>query len=306
LEKYGREHLGITKLDDWYSVKTGTEFKKVFRRIYYYYGSLYNTLKTLYPHHKWDALRFSRLPAEYKQDEDAQKDAFERIGREKLGIKKLDDWYNVSILKACKELTFVKNFRDFFDCLKRFYPQHNWDPLRFSRVPYRTWPDENMQRDALERVGREKLGIRELDDWYNVYAVDVRRELSFMNYGTLFGALKKLYPHHDWDILSFQRLPSNFWKDENTAKYYHELFTQWKKIYDIRSVSDWYQLPPKQLMQLKRVSMGLFGSTLKMIEKWFPEILWRCQFTSQIELQVKFFGANLHGVTNCVFLCRAS
>jgi hypothetical protein len=111
-----------------------------------------------------------------------------------------------------------------------------------------------------------------------------------VKYGTLFNALKKLYPQHQWEPLLFSnRLPSGYWQQASTVQHYHELLTEWKAMHRIRTVSDWFELPPQQFAVFKRVALGIFGSKRKMLETWFPELIWQSQFTFQLELRVRFF-----------------
>jgi hypothetical protein len=356
LEKFGREKFGVKELDDWYHVSARNIHHKL--SFLKKYGSLFAALKTFYPHHNWDPLRFSVVPKGYWSDEKAQKDALERLGRQ-LGVKELDDWYAVSS-EVYSQLSFVGNYYrgSLFDVLKKFYPQHNWDPLRFSRVPNGYWtedaqraalekygreqlgvkelddwhsvptvimrrelsfiknyyggsllealkklyphhkwdakkfatvsrPDADTHKEALEKYGREILGVKELDDWYSVSAKKVRRELSFVTkYGSLHNALKKFYPQHNWEVLRFCRVTKGYWQQPHVVQQYRDMFIRWKNEHNISHVRDWFLLPPRQLMMFKRASIGIFGSKMKMLEMWFPEILWRSQCTQEMELQV--------------------
>jgi hypothetical protein len=179
-----------------------------------------------------------------------------------------------------KELSFLTKYGSLFKALKTLYPQHEWRPM-LPRM------DMDSQRNALEKLGREKLGVKELDDWYHVSARYLRRELGFLGkYNTLYDALKTLYPQHSWDPLRFTSLPRGYWQRPDTAEYYHNLFTKWKHEFQIRSISDWHQLPPQYVEQFKRVSNGIFGSKIKLLQEWFPDIVWRWQLTSQVELKV--------------------
>jgi hypothetical protein len=362
LERVGREHFGVKELDDWYAVSAEDVKKELSFIGNYYNSSLYNALKTLYPQHNWDPLRFSRVSRGY-WTENAQRAALERVGREQFGVKELDDWYSVPATSVRHELSFVQKYGSLFDALKKFYPQHNWDPLRFSRIPTGSWANENVQREALESFAKEKFGVKELDDWYSVPIEDVKsrfgfiqsyyngslfealkklypyhnwdparfpigikayrtdentkrealerlgeklgvkelddwysvsasvvhQELGFMKkYRSLFYALKAFYPQHNWDPLRFPRAPSGYWQQTKTVQHYRNMFINWKTTYNLRTIRDWYELPPQQVEQFKRAAQGIFGSKLKLLQEWFPEIVWHSQYTSQIELQVPY------------------
>jgi hypothetical protein len=216
-----------------------------------------------------------------------QRNALERFGREKFGVKELDDWYSVPAMSVLRGLNFMKSHRSLFNALKKFYPDHNWDPLRFSRIPKGSYT-QSMQRAALERLGKQ-LGVKELDDWYSVSSERVKRSLTFINnvyHSSLYNALKTLYPQHEWDPLKFSKVPHGYWNEPKTVNYYHELFSDWKREYNIRTVRDWHQLAPQKVTLFKRASVAIFGSKRKMLEEWFPDILWRSQYVSQLELKV--------------------
>src|SRR5438128_2224085 len=77
---------------------------------------------------------------------------------------------------------------------QKLYPQHKWNSVQFSTIPRGYWNDEDNQRNYLDKIGRE-LGVKEMDDWYNVSVDEVKRKASFISYyDSLFDALQKLYP----------------------------------------------------------------------------------------------------------------
>jgi hypothetical protein len=276
----------VKELDDWYSVKASTVLNK-FGFIRTYYGSLKNALETLYPQHNWNSHRL-RTPHRHWGDEQTQKEALEKFGREHLGVKQLDDWYRVTAEKIHRKFSFTSKYGSLFNTLKRFYPQHDWDPLKFSMVTRGSWTDLNTQRNALDRLGRKRFGVKELDDWYAVSSRDVY-DLSFIkNYynGSLFEALKTLYPKHDWNPIKFSRVKKGYWVREENVRYYHQLFNEWKRVHDIRTINGWFELKPEQVELFKRAAVGIFKSQKKMLEEWFPDIVYHSQYTTQLELQV--------------------
>src|SRR4051812_10666643 len=81
--------------------------------------------------------------------------------------------------------------------------QHKWNLLHFSTVPRGYWKVEDNQRNYLNKIGRE-LGVKEMDDWYNVCIDEVKRRAIFIHHyynNSLFTTLQKLYPQHNWDPL---------------------------------------------------------------------------------------------------------
>jgi hypothetical protein len=235
LEQFGREKLGVKELDDWYSVKTNDLMHNL-SFIRTHYGTLHKALEKLYPQHEWNPLRFHRTPQRYWNDESHQKQALEALGKT-LGVKELDDWYGVSARRVYKELKFVHQYKSLFEVLKKFYPQHDWDPLYFHRVPQGYWSNVESHRHALESFGRELFGVKELDDWYKVAATDVQRGLKgfVSQYGSLFEALKKLYPEHNWDPLRFSVVPRGYWRDLNAQR---DALERIGKKYGVKELDD--------------------------------------------------------------------
>ena len=51
--------------------------------------------------------------------------------------------------------------------LNAVYPEHNWIPWEFTRVPAKYWEDVKNQRKFMDWAGKA-LGIKETNDWHNV------------------------------------------------------------------------------------------------------------------------------------------
>src|SRR5690606_10752133 len=113
---------------------------------------------------------------------------------------------NVSSLYIRKKISFMSYYdNSVYEMLKKVYPEHEWDPLRFGKVPQGYWHNLDNQRKFLDRIG-EELGVKELDDWYKVDSEEVRRRATFIRdyySNSVFEALKKLHPEHQWDPTRF-------------------------------------------------------------------------------------------------------
>jgi hypothetical protein len=90
--------------------------------------------------------------------------------------------------------------------------------VEFPKVARRFWKRKENQQQALEVIGKE-LGVKDLDDWYKISTKQLKeKNSSFINRyynGSLFAALKELFPHHKWDPLRFSQVPKSYWKDLN-------------------------------------------------------------------------------------------
>jgi hypothetical protein len=88
--------LGITKLDDWYSIKTEditTDAQRLLERRFD--GSLVKALQLVYPQHPWLLWKFpQKLPSGFWDNKENQKKFLDWLGNE-LGFKYMEDWYKI-------------------------------------------------------------------------------------------------------------------------------------------------------------------------------------------------------------------
>jgi hypothetical protein len=270
----GRE-LGVREMEDWYKVP----MKEVSKRASFLgwrYGTLHKALSTLLPEYKWDPLRFASTPQQLFKDVANQKHKLELIGKH-LGVKELDDWYKFSGTEIAKKATFIYTYynRSLLKTLQSIYPEHNWDPSKFVRVPADYWNDDNNQRSHLESVGKE-LGIKELDDWYKVSATEISSKVSFLKTrrynGSLYTALKKLYPHHNWDPTKFSRTPQGHWSSLPNQK---EFLDGIGKKLGVQTLDDWYKFSSTEVYNITPFIKSHYrGSLLECLRNLYPEHNW--------------------------------
>jgi hypothetical protein len=269
LERAGKQ-LGVKELDDWYSISR-SDIKLSFIS-YYYKGSLRSALKNLYPHHQWDSNRFSRI---YWNDKDAQRDALERYGREKLGVKELDDWHSVSPKEVTKALSFIHNhYGSLKRALKALYPNHRWKWKPIERAPIRYWKNLHVQREALEKYGRTHFGVKQLDDWYNVNSAEIRTMCSFIGEyynGSLYNTLKTLYPHHKWDMLRFLKVPHRYWKEQSAKR---EGMDRCGRELGVKELDDWYRVSTADVHNHLSFVYRQYGSLYNALLNVYPEHEW--------------------------------
>lgn len=107
--------------------------------------------------------------------------------------------------------------------LASLYPEHNWKPWKFTQVPAGHWDDTANQRDFFASVGSE-LGVKELDDWYNVTATQLHARggsgLMQRHRNSISTALSVVYPSHEWRLWNFSQLPKGFWDDDKCVHKY--------------------------------------------------------------------------------------
>ncbi len=123
-----------------------------------YGGSLLRALQTIYPSIQWITPDLSnhQLLFQYLSN--------------RFNIQQLDDWYSIKITdlhaEGCKELVQRYYKGSLLSALKRIYPDYDWQPWKFAGR-------EENHRAFFEELGKNKLNIKQLDDWYSVRVKDI-------------------------------------------------------------------------------------------------------------------------------------
>ena len=148
---------------------------------------------------------------------------FERLpsGRRFLDLfSKEKHWHSVSTLDRLKSQGsrfLLCNGEPLQRVLMTFFPEFDWKPWLFSRVPWNFWNCEAHRREYIEWLARER-GIRSLDDWYRVQSTQVKEMggSGFIDFydGSFYRAMSTLYPSHSWKAWLFERVGCGFWDKE--------------------------------------------------------------------------------------------
>ena len=118
---------------------------------HYYGNSVANMLLNIYPEHKWELWRFNKVPQKWWKSLENQREYLDHVSRE-LGFKDLNSWYGVSHSKLTAAgsgmRTLLRMYNNsIFDMLTTIYPNHNWLPWQFKKVPQGYWKNgENLKR----------------------------------------------------------------------------------------------------------------------------------------------------------------
>jgi hypothetical protein len=145
--------------------------------------------------------------------------------------------------------------------------------VQLNRIPG-FWKDERNQRKHLKEIG-EKLGVSKLDDWYKFTARSIRKLAPFISRyhnGSLFNALKRLYPENKWDSSLFPQSPQNHWKDlKNQRKHLENIASQ----LGISKLDDWYQYSARHVRKLAPFIVTYYnGSLFQTLEHLYPMHEW--------------------------------
>lgn len=143
---------------------------------------------------------------------------------EQLGIKTQEDWYSLGIKEfraVAGENILRRSNYSLERALKDIYPEYNWDPLRFRVKPRNSWKLKSNHRKMMDWLG-EQLGVQKQSDWYNFTVNHVKHVggeglLRNCYSGSLFHALKTVYPEFEWNQLLCVSAPKSCWKSVNES-----------------------------------------------------------------------------------------
>ena len=215
-------------LDKWYEVTTKDYADHDgYGLLSHYNGSLISLLQSIFPEHKWDPLKFQKPPRNYWNSLDKQRRFLTELGV-KLGVNmdrigvdpaELAKWYNVTLpllLENGGGPVLAKYNFSISNMLSKVFPELNWEPLRFHKVPQNYWASPAHQKAFLETVGAE-LGIDsgDLSGWYHVTTKDLIElggsgPLSHFN-NSISSLLQSAFPEASWDLMKFKQVPKNHW-----------------------------------------------------------------------------------------------
>lgn len=205
MENIGKK-LGIKQVEDWINVK-----ETVFRRnggeaLIKYYRNFFTLLQSVYPEKKWNIFERDYVPYKFWKEKANRRKFMDEISS-KLGITKLDDWYDINertfaAFGGGGLLTYYKNL---FELLKDVYPEHSWDVNSKKQLPRQYWDAEENQIQFLQEM-KIRYKIEKPTDWYRISKSQI---LSLRASGLLRGKegicwlLKKHYPNFPWDESKF-------------------------------------------------------------------------------------------------------
>lgn len=274
--------IGVTELDEWYKVS-----KQVFNDNYgsglisKFNGSPLALLSYVYPEHKWDRWRFSRVPNNTWNNLVHVKSFTEHL-HIKLGFSSLDDWYNVT--RNDFEINGGSNVLHYFDnsivkLLQFVYAEKEWLEWLFNKSPQHFWTDDDSCRRYMQWL-RGKMHYSTDEDWYQITADDFK----MFNGGGILHAfkdspiliLKHVYPDNDWLEWKFSVAPKHTWSNVAViTKYMHWL----GNVLGYISLDDWYSITQEDLKQ--HYGCGLlnaYGSLYVILKMVFPKhdwMIWR-------------------------------
>mmetsp|Transcript_3386 Transcript_3386/g.4649 ORF Transcript_3386/g.4649 Transcript_3386/m.4649 type:complete len:383 (+) Transcript_3386:107-1255(+) len=256
------QKLGITKPEDWYKSLNTQILKKNGGSglLAQYGGSVFKTISSVYPEHKWLPWKLGYVPMNYWSSKENRRLYFDWLGAH-LGVKHLDDWYPLAkqvYLQQNGGSGLLRIFNNStYRALKEAYPEHNWVPWKFSTLPQQWTSDVN--DSALITFISEKLHVSTLQDWYRVSDKQLRQLKVWYivkKKGGLEAILKNLYPHVKWEASKF--------KSAGKKSAQRWLLLTLQKIFAQEEVFEDYLHPDLQLSPKKKLQLDVFIPSLSL------------------------------------------
>jgi hypothetical protein len=124
---------------------------------------------------------------------------------EKLGIEEQLDWYSVRVesVKRFGGEGLLKAYNgSLFMCLRSIYPEFQWLPWLFPRIPQNLWNDQTQQRECMEWI-RHQLQIHEISQWLKIpksLVTEKKGQSLITFYGSFMKVLQSVYPEVNWNV----------------------------------------------------------------------------------------------------------
>ena len=175
-----------------------------------YKGSVYKTIKALYPEHDWNMKMRPRVIARYWDDLSNQR-TFLNEFEKKLKFKSLDDWYSISHCQFREnngEVLLKKYKGNIVKLLQTNYPNYNWDIGRLAKKQLRYWYNIDIQRSYFDQFISD-LNFYNLDELYSLDYDHFKhfgaKQIYFFYSKNFYLMFKNIYPNYPFEILKFQQ-----------------------------------------------------------------------------------------------------
>ena len=269
-------------MNDWYNLTVeDVSFSggsKLLRS--YYKGSLCKALEAIFPNHIWYPWKFKQnVTFKYWSNRENRKLFLDWFGKQ-IGIKKMDDWYQVAIHQFIQHggRGILAKYRDSpSQLLLSTYTEHPWIVWKFDRIPSRYWNQRENQRQYLEWLFGH-LGFRFQEDWYHITVNDLKKNggstLVHKHRDCPSELIQTVFPEHNWMPWRFARSPGYCFSSMNNRR----LFIKWvTDRLDIHKLEDWYRISLRQLTNgLKPIFLGR-NCLVRVLESVHPDHPWKLQ-----------------------------
>jgi hypothetical protein len=225
------ENLSIKCEEDWYNIKYkdishygGSELLKQ-----KYNGSPSYALKIIYPEIDWQVFRFHSVPKDYWNYREHRRKYFDWIA-DMLSISLSEDWYNITYeqivsLKGRGLLGYYNGSHA--SALMDIYPETDWQPWRFQRLPKNHFTNSNDNKFA---NGTKLSDSNDYNHDTSEHQKLLERDRSLVRDESL-----------GWN----KRMKRHYWKDLSNMRSYFDWIAE---ELNVHKVEDWYQIDYRDIV----------------------------------------------------------
>lgn len=164
------------------------------------------------------------------------------------------------------------------------FPNHEWIPWSFFRVPSNFWEPKSARRQFFDWLSA-RIGIQKPEDWYRVTRRQVRANggsglLMQMYQDSVARAVMDVFPEHAWQFWRFQKVPRGFWENLDHQREFMDFVAQElgiKTPWNSMLWEKWYDVSGKDLQSFggARLINGLFKMSVgNLVAHAYPEHHW--------------------------------
>ncbi|MBL8872721.1 MAG: hypothetical protein JNK90_23280 [Planctomycetaceae bacterium] len=169
--------LGFKKIDDWYELKRVHFIQNCGETLLtlYYDHDLFKPLAELFPGYEFYPWMFDRVPDGYWDKPENCRTYLEWLA-EQLGFTELEQWYDVVLADFNHYFGkgYMQRFNTPYQALQFAYPDHEWLPWRFERVPQGFWEDREQVNRFMQWLGTQ-LGVQHASDWNSINCTQIAK-----------------------------------------------------------------------------------------------------------------------------------
>jgi hypothetical protein len=182
------------------------------------------------------------------------RETLDQIGSQ-LSVLKRQDWYKVGLAQLVDAGLSNSNGMYQHEIFQYAYPDHEWIPWLFPKVPKQFWQDPANQFKCMEWLFKE-LNFKSMEDWYKITLQDFKRNgaafLVNVHQGSFINLLQSVYPKHDWKPWKFDIVPRGFWSSSQHRRNFVDDFA---RTIGVSNLDQWYSLTSDRFKQTKLASM---------------------------------------------------
>jgi hypothetical protein len=238
-------------------------------------------LQEEYPSHLWLPWKFQRVPKGFWVEQANRKRLFDFIGQERQHSS-MTDWYSITVADFDSHggRTMLRHYYNDSpaDALLQIYPDHDWEPWRFSQAPKSCWSSPVIQRQFLEALLKEETRDNPDFSWAQLSAEQIRRKggsglLDRFN-GSVSLLLSTVLHVPESDLRNQRKVSNNFWTTQTSAV---AITRDLESRLCVRSPEDWYKVTASAIRQHNggKIILEKFGSIEGLVAAAYPQHGWQ-------------------------------